>query len=83
MFDFTRITQFCLGYRLSKHKFTVCSKNWGNSPLGPPGCAYGKGSEYFVFCTETNITIELGYCTDYKTYNKDIRNDFLRISEND
>jgi len=27
MFDFTRITLFCLGYRLSKQKMTICSKH--------------------------------------------------------
>jgi len=33
MFDFRRITLFCLGYRLSKHK--ICSRNYGGH--GPPG----------------------------------------------
>jgi len=28
MFVFWRITLFCLGYRFSKHKITVCSKNF-------------------------------------------------------
>jgi len=27
MFDFRRITLFCLGYRLSNHEMTMCSKN--------------------------------------------------------
>jgi len=34
-------TLFCLGYRLSKHKMTMCSKNLGARPLWPPGYAYG------------------------------------------
>ena len=29
MFDFRRITLFCLEKRLSKHKMTIFSKNWG------------------------------------------------------
>jgi len=31
MFDFRRITLFCLGYRLTKDKMTICAKNffWG------------------------------------------------------
>jgi len=29
MFDFRRITLFCLGYHLSKHKITVHAKNFG------------------------------------------------------
>jgi len=41
MFDFGRITQFCLKKRLSKHKMTIFSKNLGvHGPCGPPGCAY-------------------------------------------
>jgi len=36
MFDFRRITLFCLGYRLSKHKMTICSKNLGgHGTVGP------------------------------------------------
>jgi len=42
IFDFRRITLFCLEYHLSKHKMTICSENFGeNGPLGPPGHAYG------------------------------------------
>jgi len=34
MFDFRRITLFCLEKRLSKYKMTICSKNlWGMAPL--------------------------------------------------
>jgi len=46
MYDFRRITLFCLEKRLSKHKMTIFSKNLGGgmasltSP-GPPGYAYG------------------------------------------
>jgi len=29
MFDFRRITRFCLGYRVSKHKMTAASKHTG------------------------------------------------------
>ena len=29
MFDFRRVTLFCLEKRLSKHKMTIFSKNWG------------------------------------------------------
>ena len=36
MFDFRRITLFCLGYRLYKHKMTICSENWeGMIPRSP------------------------------------------------
>jgi len=42
MFDFRRITIFCLGLRLSKHKMTISFKNlWGSWP--PPGYVYGPG----------------------------------------
>jgi len=41
MFDFMRITLYCLGYCLSKHKKTICSKNFlGAWPLCSPGYAY-------------------------------------------
>jgi len=44
MFDFGRITLFCLGKRLSKHKMTIFSKTLGGAwPLWPsPGYAYGQ-----------------------------------------
>jgi len=36
MFDFRRITLFCLEKRLSKHKMTIFSENlWGMAPLPP------------------------------------------------
>jgi len=36
MLDFRRITLFCLEKRLSKHKMTMFSKNWGGmAPLDP------------------------------------------------
>jgi len=42
MFDFRRITLVCLEKRLSKHKMTMFSKNFGGTaPLPPPGYAYG------------------------------------------
>jgi len=41
MFDFRRITLFCLEKRLPKHKMTMFSKNcWGHGLFGPPGYAY-------------------------------------------
>jgi len=41
MFDFRRITLFCLEKTLSKHKMTMFSKNFGgHGPFGPPGYAY-------------------------------------------
>jgi len=36
MFDFRRITLFCLEKRLSKHKMTMLSKNLGAWLLWPP-----------------------------------------------
>ena len=33
MFDFRRITLFCLGYRLSKCKMTIYAKIWGRPGL--------------------------------------------------
>jgi len=45
MFDFTRITLFCLEKRLSKHKMTIFSKNlWGGMALlAPTSYAYDTG----------------------------------------
>jgi len=41
MFDFRQITLFVLGYRLSKHKMTICSKHFGgHGPVSPRGYAY-------------------------------------------
>ena len=41
MFDFRRITLFCLEKRLSKHKMTIFSKHLGgHGPFGPLGYAY-------------------------------------------
>jgi len=34
-FDFRRITLFCLGYRLSKHKMTIYAKNFGKGAWDP------------------------------------------------
>jgi len=38
MFDFRRITLFCLEKRLSKHRITIFSKNFGEgvAPFAPP-----------------------------------------------
>jgi len=42
MFDFRRITLFCLEKRLLKHKMTMFSKNLGGmASFAPPGYAYG------------------------------------------
>jgi len=52
MFDFRRITLFCLGYRLSNHKMTICSENLErHGPLAPLGYAYGSvtpGTEHWT-----------------------------------
>ena len=41
MFDFRRITLFCLEKRLSKHKITIYSKKLGDMvSLATPGYAY-------------------------------------------
>ena len=56
MFNFRRITLFCLEKRLSKHKMTIFSKNLGwQSPFVPPGYAYAlppprKFSAYATAC---------------------------------
>jgi len=43
MFDFRRITLFCMEKRLSKHKKTIFSKQlWGYGPFVPPGYTYGE-----------------------------------------
>jgi len=47
MFDFRRMTLFCLEKSLSKHKMTTFSKylRRGMAPLAPPGYAYAyKGT---------------------------------------
>jgi len=57
------LTLFCLGYRLSKHKMTICSKNWGEWPNGPPWlCLWIKT---LIFCNrlcsaiKQNVWIDL------------------------
>jgi len=41
MFDFRRITLFCLEKHLSKHTMSIFSKNLGgHDPFAPPGYAY-------------------------------------------
>ena len=45
MFDFRRITLFCLEKCLSKRKMTIFSKILGvHGPFNPPGYAYGRWS---------------------------------------
>jgi len=47
MFDFRRITLFCLEKRFFKHKMTMFSKIWGvMAPLAPPVYAYGTHSSF-------------------------------------
>jgi len=49
MFDFWRITLFCLEKRFSKHKMTIFSKRWGEWPLSiPSGYAYGSKAANFL-----------------------------------
>ena len=63
IFDFRRITLFCLEKRLSKHKMTIFSKNLGESmsPLAPPGYAYDSApcqkfhSKSFTCITTQNL----------------------------
>jgi len=40
MYDFRRITLFCLENRLSKQKMTIFQKFWGGMVPLPPGNAY-------------------------------------------
>jgi len=56
MFDFRRITLFCLEKRLSKHKMTIFFKTfWGGmAPLTPRGYAYGRSTwcrRSFIYAT--------------------------------
>jgi len=54
MFDFRRITLFCLEKRLAKHKMTIFSKNLGGyGPFGPPGYAYAL---YFQFLHSVHVS---------------------------
>ena len=55
MFDFKRITLFCVEKRLSKHKMTMFSKNLGgHGPFGPPGYAHApvcRGIQFGKHCS--------------------------------
>jgi len=42
MFDFRRITLFCMEKRFSKHKIYIFQKFWGS--MAPLGYAYGNAS---------------------------------------
>jgi len=55
MFDFRRITLFCLEKRLSKHKMTVFSENFGGGmdSLPPPGYDYVSIGRVCVQFTDT------------------------------
>jgi len=55
MFDFRRITLFCLDKRLTKHKMTILSKNLGGmAPFAPPGYIYGC-EVYFISLTVAKL----------------------------
>jgi len=62
MFDFTRITLFCLEKRLSKHKMTIFSKNLGGgmAPLPPPGYAYEKNQTLLSSSTSVSFALVFG-----------------------
>jgi len=65
MFDFRRITLFCLEKRLSQHKMTIFSKSWGGiAPLPPTGYAYAwefNNRADFVSQSITGFKWILGY----------------------
>jgi len=47
MFDFRRITLFCFGYRLSKHKMTICPEKWGeHAPLALLATTMAQATKY-------------------------------------
>ena len=84
MLDFRRITLFCLEKRLSKHKMTIVSKNFGegHGPSGPPGPWPGfkvggakymfRGKDLYFYYTGTFKQTFLG--------NKKIREHCTRMS---
>jgi len=49
MFDFRRLTLFCLEKRLSKHKMAIFFKKFGEGygPFGPPGYAYEEHANFW------------------------------------
>jgi len=63
MFDFRRITLFCLEKRLSKHKIPICSKNVVGSqglfapPLATPmaSCAVSRDGHNRHHCSKTKM----------------------------
>ena len=54
MFDFRRTTLFCLGYRLSRHKMTICSKD-----LGGPWLTSLPWLLLWILVTKVNETSDL------------------------
>jgi len=67
VYDFRRITLFCLEKRLSKHKMTIFSKNLGGHGLfGPPWLRlwlycfcyklFRLGNDHSLFVAKTSIT---------------------------
>jgi len=62
MFDFRRITLFCLEKRLSEQKMSIFSKHLGgHGPFGPPGYAYvrhtGDNTLPYLLTTAANCTV--------------------------
>jgi len=56
MFDIRRITLFCLEKRLSKHKMTIFSKNWGeHGPFGLPLAMPMQNFICFIGCFHCNF----------------------------
>jgi len=59
MFEFRRITLFCLEKRLSKHKMTIFSKKFWL--LWPPLATPMTTDDYYI--THTVCTFKTMYCT--------------------
>jgi len=57
MFDFRRITLFCLGYRISRHKMSISSKNWG--VMAPCSSGYTYACPLINECKTKNWYIAL------------------------
>jgi len=66
MFDFRRITLFCLEKHLSKHKMAIFSNNFGEA-MALPGYAYVR-----------NVSRAHSYLNDQRTPGKAVDNKHLR-----